>query len=227
MEDKKTGISAGLVGLLLVVLGIGFLLNSFGWFDFSSFLDTWWPAAIILIGLVQLISRPGSIVFGLIVVTAGIFLQLSNLDILPLDFWEVFWPIVLIIIGLSMFSPRSMRMSRKDSMEGDVDIISVFGEAERRVKANAFRGGRILSVFGGSTLNLRDAKLDPQGAFINVVAVFGGSDIIVPEDWNVSLGGLPLLGALEDKTKLKGSPALGPMLKIRGVAIFGGVSVKN
>jgi len=56
---------------------------------------------------------------------------------------------VLIAIGLSMFTPRSMWMSRKDYMEEDVDIISVFGGAERRVKASAFKGGRIYQYLVG------------------------------------------------------------------------------
>ena len=68
---------------------------------------------------------------------------------------------------------------------------------------------------------------------IDVFAFWGGIDIQVPEDWAVTIRGIPLLGGFEDKTHQSpttaGVAAGAPRqeLIIKGFAIMGGIDVKN
>jgi hypothetical protein len=76
------------------------------------------------------------------------------------------------------------------------------------------------------TLDLRPAKLAPEGAEVDVMAAFGGAQIIVPEGWPVEFSGVPVFGGFTDKTSHT-TGETGPRLRIKGTAIFGGVEAKN
>ena len=66
--------------------------------------------------------------------------------------------------------------------------------------ANRFRVAWLTAVFGGVTLDLRGAELDPAGASINATAAFGGVEILVPKGWRISVRSTPIFGGVEDKT---------------------------
>jgi len=46
-----------IAGLVLVILGIGALLDHLTAFDFGSFISDWWPILLVLVGVVQLTTR--------------------------------------------------------------------------------------------------------------------------------------------------------------------------
>jgi predicted membrane protein len=74
-------------------------------------------------------------------------------------------------------------MSEPDTDE--VDLHAYFEPLEFKSTASAFRGGRVECWFGGGTIDLRNATLDPLGARLQVTAVFGGGTVLVPEGWVV------------------------------------------
>ena len=105
--------------------------------------------------------------------------------------------------------------------------MAVLGGAETRNRSPHFRHANVSAVFGGATLDMRDAHLEP-GATVDALALFGGVDVIVPPGWRVELGGLPIFGGYEDKTAGNGDVLPdAPVLKVAATAIFGGVDVKN
>jgi hypothetical protein len=58
--------------------------------------------------------------------------------------------------------------------------------------------------------------------------MFGGIDIRVPETWAVTVRGTGVFGGYEDKTiEPRPTDPKPPHLIITGVALFGGVTVKN
>lgn len=82
-------------------------------------------------------------------------------------------------------------------------------------------------MFGGATLDLRDAHIDDE-ATVDAFAMFGGVDVLVPHGWRVELRGLPILGGCDDKTTPNGSLSVSaPRLKVNATAILGGVAVAN
>lgn len=64
-------------------------------------------------------------IFPWVIIILGVIFLLQNLNILPAGFWNYFWPIILIAIGLSMLNKRnggccgwcSSKNSHKDSIE--------------------------------------------------------------------------------------------------------------
>lgn len=103
---------------------------------------------------------------------------------------------------------------------------ALLGGVKRRNASRDFRGGDATAVMGGCELDLRDAQIASGEAVLDVFAFWGGIDIRVPPDWQVALRGVPILGAFEDESTATGVPKRATLV-IKGVAIMGGVGVKN
>lgn len=215
-----------LIGILLVVVGGLFLLDGLGVYDAGELIGDWWPVVLIGAGLYQLWAHPGHYVGPGFLVLLGALLLVSTLDLFDVTFWELFWPALIIALGLSFIFGRQRRSPDGDPRDV-INAVQVFSGSDIKSSSRHFKGGSIVSVFGGADLDLRDAQLDAGGASIDVVAVFGGADIIVPEGWDVRCAGLPLFGGFSDKTGAGSAGGNGPLLDVGGVALFGGVEVKH
>jgi hypothetical protein len=114
----------------------------------------------------------------------------------------------------------------QDPDADEVDLVATFGPLDFASTAKAFRGGSVTTWFGGGTLDLRGATLDPGGATLRASALFGGGSLIVPEDWNVETRLIGLGGAGDGRggDKRDGD---GPTLRLEGIAVFGGWGISS
>jgi hypothetical protein len=113
-----------------------------------------------------------------------------------------------------------------DESSDEIAASAIFGPLAYRSTARRLRGGRLELWYGGGVLDLRDAALDPAGATLDVRAVFGGGQILVPADWKV-ISRLRGLGGLTDSRPARGYLEGAPALEIRGVVIAGGFAVMS
>jgi hypothetical protein len=129
-----------------------------------------------------------------------------------------------------LFNLGSGRRRAADTTpENAVDTLVIFGNVERRIASPSFLGGNLTALFGGVTLDLRGSEL-PEGVnVINIQAVFGGVDLILPEEWAVEIKGFPIFGGIEDQRTKQGGPEglTGPKLRINAFVLFGGLDVKD
>lgn len=109
----------------------------------------------------------------------------------------------------------------KDRLNEDI----VFWGADFNVKSENFSGGSIDTVFGGFKLDLREAKLSEGNSTLEVNAVFGGGEVIVPKDMRVEVETSAFMGGVTNQTS--NSAASGSTLKIKATAVFGGIEIKN
>ncbi len=204
------------VGLILVLIGGVFLLDNLGWIHGLSHYIFTWPSILILIGLIQLVS--GKAKAALIFFLIGVFFWMNrffNYDM------STYWPVILIIVGV-FFILR--HVSSRDSSEDEFDTISMFSGTEKKYNSQAFLGGKVTTLFGGTDIDLRESK-PADGAIIDIFTMFGGTEITVPESWDVQLDAIALLGGVSDERK--STPANGPKLRIKGFVMFGGLEVKS
>ncbi|WP_231751333.1 cell wall-active antibiotics response protein [Halogeometricum sp. CBA1124] len=82
-------------------------------------------------------------------------------------------------------------------------------------------------MFGGAELDLRDAELTDRPARVNVLALFGGAEVVVPRDWNVKMDVLPILAGASDDRPRRESEHDEIDLVVTGFTAFGGVSVTD
>ena len=223
--NQKRWIGGILIGIgVLVILGNVGVLNNFG-----GLLATYWPALLILAGGFNIVTNPAGKVGGFIVATAGLLLLLHNIDQVQVLFSQIsFWPLILILVGIWFLfrAGREPTVVDKDSL----NLIALFSGNSSRVVSQEFKGGSSIAMFGGSEVDLKDAKLSGGEAKFDVLAMFGGSEITVPENWEIVIKGLPLFGGMDNKTSAparEGELDDPPTLVINYLALFGGVEVNN
>ncbi len=210
---------------VLIAVGAVWLLDAANVLDGSTTMDHWWPLAVIALGLVAAASERRLALGPVVLVVIGILLLINQLDLVAVD--AIVWPVVAIVAGLWLLLGRGRWSRVREEESSRQDVVALLGAAESRNRSPHFRHADVSAVFGGATLDMRDARLDP-GASVDAIALFGGVDVIVRPEWRVELGGLPIFGGLEDKTGRNGDvPVEAPVLKVAGTAIFGGVGVKN
>jgi predicted membrane protein len=226
-----------LMGVLLIAVGGLFVLNNLGIIQVQDFWD-FWPVILVVIGLQHLSRwRAGHFpVFGLILTLMGAGLLVRNLGFVEFNVWRYFWPTLLILWGAAMLyrrtswhAPSSAAAGTPATHAARVDEWVIFGGVHRKIDSQEFEGGQVFAAFGGVELDLRGAATKKEEVVIDASAVFGGVEILAPEDWNVSVTGTGIFGGYEDETVAR--PVSGqqqrPRLVVTGSAIFGGVNVKN
>ena len=212
-------------GSLVIILGIGALLDAVNVLDFWGFAATWWPLGIILIGLLVLWNNVRQFVWAGVLILGGILLQLRNLGYVDFNVWSLFWPAILIAVGVSIILNRSL--TPKHAKTQDVDNVSaVFGGVETINNSKHYQGGKASAIFGGVSIDLRDAKIDKE-ATLDVFALCGGVEVKVPREWRVQSHTLPILGGVETKNAGQKADDKSPVLIISGTVALGGVEVKS
>ncbi len=95
-------------GVLLVVFGALFLADQLGALSFGHVFATWWPALLVLAGLLNLIERPAAPLGPIIMIAVGAGLLLANLHVIQFDRVYRLWPLLMIALGLNiLFSPKN------------------------------------------------------------------------------------------------------------------------
>jgi hypothetical protein len=87
----------------------------------------------------------------------------------------------------------------------------------------------IVAFWGGAELDLRQARFAAQECVITINAVMGGAQVIVPPHVNVRMEGTAIMGGYSGPSGLVDAQlaADSPTIRIRGVAIMGGVNVER
>ena len=219
------------IGLLVLALGATWLMRNF---NIISEI-TWdyifsWQMLLIAIGMVN-VAGEGHKGFGWILIAVGGFFLFSDMFNWPVSFRNVFWPALLIVIGLFLIFGshnkfrRRLNYKRSDG-DDDIEDVSVFGGGDRTINSDNFKGGEVIAIFGGSKIDLSHAVISPEGAEIEIVAIFGGTTLLVPADWNVKLEVFNIFGGFSDK-RMKAPVDTGKVLTVKGMAIFGGGELKS
>jgi predicted membrane protein len=237
-EDRRQGrVSAGIVirdgmgaGLIIIAIGVILLLDQEG---IVRAWDVWrfWPLAVIVHGLVLMFRREElpERLWGVVEVLFGIVFQLDYLGYRHFRFSHT-WPLLVIGAGLwVMFAAFRTGQSATKWSHLDFHRVDVFGGGKVRVTSKNFRGGRWIAVFGGSQVDLTEADLEGNEATLEINAVFGGGEIIVPQNWEVVVRGLALFGGHNDETRRPLPEPAVPrkLLLITGAWVFGGFNIKN
>lgn len=216
-----------ILGLGVLAIGLLFTADSLGFGDADLVFD-YWPILLIAIGATKLGGRTTSDkLFAGIWIGIGLWLLAWNLDYVEINPIEFFWPFVLILFGLSLIFGALRRRQALADGDSTVNVLAVMGGVERQISSQAFEGGDVTAFMGGGRLDLRQARLASDEVELQLFAMWGGYELRVPPDWDLSMEVLPLLGAAEDKRTHQEKVEGAPRLVLKGVVIMGGIEVKN
>jgi predicted membrane protein len=200
-----------------VVFSWGFFLFVIGILMLSGSQRTWLAILLIIVGALLLIPR--------------IFPNISVDD-------SIIFPVIIIGIGFMIifkkrtyhWDAQSHKGFTKENLNLDfIDIVSVFSGGHHTVLSNSFKGGNVTAIFGGSEIDLTNAKLAEGENVLDILTIFGGTTLYVPRDWNIIINVTPLFGGFSNKSKRDPSTPvdLSRSLIIKGLAIFGGGEIKS
>lgn len=225
--SRSRGFGTAILGLGVLTLGAIMLLDNFGLVRGEDLYD-FWPVFLVLIGVSHLVRPEGSrrVFAGLVWIVIGSIVLLSNLGYISFEIWDL-WPVVLLIIGGNLILKpfRRNRVSTGDNASV-FEATAILGGSNRRIAATNFQGGDATAIMGGCEIDLRDCGSDGGPAEINTFAFWGGVEIRVPDDWEVQVRGVAILGAYEDKTRTAAGEGR-KVLTVTGMAIMGGVEINN
>ncbi len=232
-------------GILLILAGFLFLSFNFGWIDpvLRSVVFSW-PILFIILSVISFSKR--DFAFGFIWLIAGIFFLLPRLAEAYPDylsgiqdnFTNVYWPILLIIVGIVIVfnvisgrnrsmrgcGNRSMQFQSTENRDGVINKNVTFGGSESIFLDPVFNGGSISAVFGGVVLDLRKTTLPEGETYLDISAIFGGIELYIPDSWLVETRIHTVLGGVEDK-RLVSQTDQSRKLILQGNLTFGGCSI--
>lgn len=236
-EFRKSGRAHLLLGIVLMFLGlflIADLADIIPW-RMRDFIFTW-QSLLILLGIIFLSNKENKGT-GVILIAVGAFFLLPRFFELPHYWRSLFWPSMLILLGLVViFGGKRHHGSKKafcgsntrSSTEDYLDDIAVFGGGDRTVNSQQFKGGKITHIFGGSKYDFSKAKLAPGSNNLELVMAFGGTKLIVPEEWEIKIEVTSVFGGFSDKrVRSIVEKDREKTLVISGINVFGGGEIVN
>ena len=225
------------IGFFIMVVGILLALERLNVLEVAGMLRLW-PVVPIAIGGSMLLRAADAKArfWGWTLVLLGSWLLLNTLGIVRVGFWQLFWPLVLVFLGVKLVSQA---IGGGSSLSGAAarggGMLAIMSEAKRAVVDSSFQGAQMTAFMGGCQLDLRQASLAPgEEAVVAVFAVMGGLEIWVPSGWTLISEVVPIMGGVEDKRlpplpspSGSAAPERPPRLILRGYLIMGGLTIKN
>ena len=223
-------------GVAIIALGLIFGLNALGLFNIDIFFDGWWTLFIIVPSVISLFTEKDKLA-SLGFLAVGVILLLAAQDVFSYDVaWKVILAVLLVIAGLGLIIKSTFRNQNDKEVEKKVkeaekdgktmdSQMAIFSGSDRVYKDETFQGSNLVAIFGGAKLNLKNAKFD-KDTVVKAFTLFGGIDIIVPDDVKVKLKSGFIFGGFSDDRKNateKGKYTI----YIDAAGGFGGVSIKD
>ena len=217
-------------GIILVIIGVIIGLNTMGITDIDIFFDGWWTLVIIVpcfIGLFTNKDKTGNII-GLLV---GVILLLGMQNIIDFNLiWKLLLPSIIVIIGLSLIFKNTFNSKINNEIKKlnnkntkDNEYCATFSGQRIDFPNEEFKGATLNSVFGSITCDLREAKIK-EDVVINASSVFGGIDIIAPDDVNIKIKSNSIFGGVNNKKKNNEDKKY--TIYVNASCLFGGVDIK-
>ena len=219
-------------GLLFILIGLSIGLNTLDLVSFNIFFDGWWALIIIipcLIGLINNEDKTGDII-GLLI---GVALLLNAQGIISFDIiWKLAAPLILVIIGLSIIlkdnkdSKTNVVIKKINSNDNEkTSVCSAFSSQNIKLNKEKINNLELNAIFGGIEYDLRNGVIK-EDIVINATAIFGGIDIIVPDDVNVKIKSTSIFGGASNKKQLMDDKEKKHTIYINASCVFGGVDIK-
>ncbi len=235
-KDFKRKRNGNWGGIVLIVVGVFLLLGRM-----NLAIPAWaksWQMLLIIIGV--LVGAKHKFRGGgwVIMIIVGAIFMVRDFATLPFNSSQFVWPALLIALGIFMLFKKSceykgqghkFKVQEGTSNEDTVNSIVVFSGESKIILSKNFKGGKITAVFGGSDINLMQADFNGT-VEIDVQAVFGGTEIVVPSNWTVRGDISPIFGGVEDNRPLelmKANSSPEKILVLKGTCVFGGIEIKS
>ena len=217
-------------GIVLIAVGVIIALKSFDIIKLNVFFDGWWTLFIIVPCFINLFGDDDKIgnIAGIII---GVLLLLGCQDVIGFSLvWKLVVPIIVIAIGIKLvvFGAFCKREGVVNSIKTDSQNhkkgTAIFAGADINLNGEKFSGAKLTALFGGIDCDLRSAVIESD-CVIKANVVFGGIDIIVPENVNIKVNSNSIFGGVSNNKK-KTANGFEYTIYVEAQCVFGGVEIK-
>jgi hypothetical protein len=240
-------------GLVILVVGVLLLLNNLNIGVRINIRDLlhYWPVIPLILGLNWLFLSFGStsgtegskayfswgqFITSLIVIAIGAVYLGRNLGLFDFDtalFWNMVWPLILIMIGFSLLRGRSVTSGGA----GRVSIMS--GSKVGGSQPWILESGSYFALMGGIEIDLTAAEIAEGETVLDLTAIMGGIEVKVPRGMPITgegsaiLGGVTFLGqedgGIVGGRRFENNLVAGTkkLVRVQARAIMGGVEIKE
>ncbi|WP_421754861.1 LiaF transmembrane domain-containing protein [Croceimicrobium sp.] len=217
------------VGVAILVIGVIMFLRKM-----NIYIPEWiWSFEMLLIGIGVAVGidnkfrNPSSY----ILIGLGGLLLLDDIFYFDFNIWYYFWPLLVISIGLIIIFQSRFRAAKVDNFSGNeadkLDSVAIFNGVKRSINSKSFAGGEVVTIFGGTELNLMNADFEGT-ANLEMTVLFGGAKLFVPKNWEVRPEVTSIFGGVDDKrhSAIEVMPD-NKVLYLTGTVVFGGLEIVN
>ena len=202
-------------------------MNAVGITNIDIFFEGWWTLFIIVPSVVSIAKnyKDASAYIWLII---GIALLLAAQGIIDMSIiGKLILPAVLVAIGVGIIfkdTVSSKVNSKIDELNksNKEEFYATFSGQKLNFAGDDFNGVSLNAIFGGIDLDLKNANI-VEDKIINATSVFGGINILVPENINIQVKSTSIFGGVNNKTKNKEEQ---PTIYVKAFCLFGGVDIK-
>ncbi len=202
-----------MLGLIVITIGTLLLGYQLEFWDVNLFFKGWWTLFIIIPGILTFFKK--DYVGGFLTTIIGLLIYFAVNDVIG---WELIGSIFIIACGISLLFTKIPKVTPFTVAKGD--YLAIFASNEAKISGK-FKQTSIVSIFGSVELDLRKAEIE-KGSKINVFCLFGGVDVIAPNDVKVEVSGTPIFGGIENKV----TTTANTVIDSECICIFGGISFK-
>jgi hypothetical protein len=104
--------------------------------------------------------------------------------------------------------------------------VAILGGFERKGRWWVGRRFTGVAMMGGGEIDLREAVFTDGEVTVTAFAMMGGISVIVPEEAEVVVNGVGIMGGFDPRAAGPGTPGA-PRITVNGVAFWGGVDVRR
>jgi len=202
------------IGLAILFIGVILLLNNLGVginIEVSQVLKLW-PVIPLVLGVNWLFlsfhvtkqeeaNRKvffswGQFITALIAIAVGVVFLGKNLGLFTVStalFWNIIWPVVLIIIGLNLLKGRSVEAGRAGR------FVFLGGANIGGSEPWKLESGSYFAFMGGIDMDLRSAEIAEGETVLDLTAIMGGIDVKIPPNLSVIYDGSAIMGGVTFK----------------------------
>jgi predicted membrane protein len=205
-----------LLGIIFITLGALIILSMVDPQLHSRLEPLFFPVVLALVMLSAMITSKRIQLIPSLIFLGAVLWILRELDVIQFDsLWQFFWPSILILIGVRILFSRSPIIRVSNNVGVDV----AFGGREQAF--SEAKSTTITTMFGSNEIDYRNAKFPDHVVELDIVTMFGSTEIRVGDDVRVIADGTPILGGFENKTNNQGDK----VLKIKYTVMFGAIEI--
>ncbi len=232
----RSTISRVFFGLLVILLGVGFLGNAFDWWDLVGF-SGWWTL-LLIVPAVFLITTHGVRFWNVLLLCVGVLLLLKEQRVIT---QAMIWPLIvsglIILLGVRIVFGNAFHTVKPSQgfsatpplPVGQPDYSTtpeyniVFSSVKVKNMCPNLQSAKVSSVFGYIELDLTEIGVTDD-IIIESSAVFGSVRIYAPRSYRIKVENSSVFGGCDNRAPSLTDLDL-PLVTIKASTAFGGTEI--